>query len=75
MNDLLKPFSLEGRVALVTGASSGFGRHFAALLSRAGAKVVVAARRTDLVHCVSAIVRLREKGLVTISIIRTLRTF
>ena len=50
MNDLLKPFSLEGRVALVTGASSGFGRHFAALLSRAGAKVVVAARRTDLIQ-------------------------
>ena len=50
MNDLFQPFSLEGKVALVTGASSGFGRHFAPLLSRAGAKVVLAARRTDLIQ-------------------------
>ena len=44
---VFQPFSLEGKVALVTGASSGFGRHFATVLSRAGAKVVLAARRTD----------------------------
>jgi NAD(P)-dependent dehydrogenase (short-subunit alcohol dehydrogenase family) len=50
MNDLLKPFSLEGKVALVTGASSGFGLHFAHMLSRAGAKVILAARRTDLIQ-------------------------
>ncbi len=40
-------FSLQGRRALVTGASSGLGRHFAALLAGAGAEVFVAARRTD----------------------------
>ncbi|SIQ43587.1 NAD(P)-dependent dehydrogenase, short-chain alcohol dehydrogenase family [Aromatoleum tolulyticum] len=39
--------SLDGKVALVTGASSGLGRHFAAVLARAGAEVVVTARRTD----------------------------
>jgi len=50
MNDLLKPFLLEGKVALVTGASSGFGLHFAPLLARAGAQVVLAARRTDLIQ-------------------------
>lgn len=50
MNDLLQPFSLQGKVALVTGASSGFGRHFAAVLSRAGASVVLAARRTELIQ-------------------------
>ncbi len=50
MNELLQPFSLEGKVALVTGASSGFGRHFATVLSQAGAKVVLAARRTDLIQ-------------------------
>jgi NAD(P)-dependent dehydrogenase (short-subunit alcohol dehydrogenase family) len=40
-------FSLEGRIALVTGASSGLGRHFARVLSGAGARVAVAARRKD----------------------------
>lgn len=38
---------LEGKTALVTGASSGLGRHFARLLAREGASVVVAARRVD----------------------------
>ena len=40
-------FDLSGRTALVTGASSGLGRHFAALLARRGASVVIAARRVD----------------------------
>ena len=39
--------SLEGKAALVTGASSGLGRHFAAVLAEAGAKVVLAARRIE----------------------------
>jgi NAD(P)-dependent dehydrogenase (short-subunit alcohol dehydrogenase family) len=38
---------LDGRVALVTGASSGLGCHFARVLARHGAKVVIAARRLD----------------------------
>jgi NAD(P)-dependent dehydrogenase (short-subunit alcohol dehydrogenase family) len=40
-------FSLANQVALVTGASSGLGRHFAMTLARAGAKVAIGARRTD----------------------------
>jgi NAD(P)-dependent dehydrogenase (short-subunit alcohol dehydrogenase family) len=38
---------LAGRVALVTGASSGLGSQFARTLARAGAGVVLAARRVD----------------------------
>lgn len=38
---------LQGRTALITGASSGLGKHFAEVLSREGASVVVAARRKD----------------------------
>ena len=40
-------FSMKGRVALVTGAASGMGAQFARTLSRAGAKVICAARRKD----------------------------
>jgi NAD(P)-dependent dehydrogenase (short-subunit alcohol dehydrogenase family) len=40
-------FRLDGRVALVTGASSGLGARFAAVLHAAGAAVVVTARRDD----------------------------
>jgi gluconate 5-dehydrogenase len=38
-------FSVKGRVACVTGASSGLGRHAALVLARAGARVVGVARR------------------------------
>ena len=40
-------FDLAGEVALVTGASSGLGAHFAKVLAAAGAKVALAARRLD----------------------------
>jgi len=43
----LNQFSLNDRIALVTGASSGIGHCLAKGLAAAGAKVVVAARRTD----------------------------
>ena len=47
-------FSLANRTALVTGASSGLGRHFAQVLAEAGATVVVAARRLDRLEDVAA---------------------
>jgi len=39
--------SLSGRIALITGTSSGFGEHFARLFVREGARVVIGARRVD----------------------------
>ncbi|WP_144098278.1 SDR family NAD(P)-dependent oxidoreductase [Croceicoccus sediminis] len=38
---------LHGKVALVTGASSGLGAHFATVLAKAGAKVFIGARRIE----------------------------
>lgn len=43
-----QPYDLSGKAAIVTGASSGLGRHFAITLARAGAKVALMARRADL---------------------------
>jgi NAD(P)-dependent dehydrogenase (short-subunit alcohol dehydrogenase family) len=47
-------FDLSGRTALVTGASSGLGVQFALALQAAGAKVVVAARRTERLESLCA---------------------
>lgn len=58
MSKAIDRFRLDGRVVLVTGASSGLGTHFAQLLAEAGARVAVAARRTDkLQSVVDAIVQ------------------
>lgn len=46
--------ALNGRAALVTGASSGLGRHFAGVLCAAGAKVTVAARRVEQLKAIQA---------------------
>lgn len=53
-------FSLHGKVVLVTGASSGLGEHFAHVISAAGARVVIAARRQERLQALAA--RLRKQG-------------
>jgi len=40
-------FNLDGKIALVTGAGSGLGRHFAHVLAAAGASMILAARRRE----------------------------
>jgi NAD(P)-dependent dehydrogenase (short-subunit alcohol dehydrogenase family) len=47
VTDPLEAFRLDGRVAIVTGASSGIGERTAKVLTAAGATVVAAARRRD----------------------------
>ena len=46
-SDVARLVRLDGRVAIVTGASSGLGDRFARVLHAAGATVVVSARRAD----------------------------
>jgi NAD(P)-dependent dehydrogenase (short-subunit alcohol dehydrogenase family) len=50
---VISSFSLDGKVAVITGASSGLGRGFAAALSAAGASVVLGARRADSLDLVA----------------------
>lgn len=58
--NLQQLFSLEGRVALVSGASSGIGLHLAGTLAAAGAAVALAARRTDRLE--AAVADLQAQG-------------
>lgn len=54
---LLSRFRLDGKVAIVTGASSGIGRASALALSEAGASVVLAARSPDKLEKVARTIR------------------
>ncbi len=50
-------FDVRGKVALVTGASSGLGEHFARALGARGAVVVAAARRMDRLQALVGAIR------------------
>jgi len=57
---------LSGKVALVTGASSGLGEHFARTLAGAGASVVLAARRLEALEAVAG--RIRADGGAAVAV-------
>jgi NAD(P)-dependent dehydrogenase (short-subunit alcohol dehydrogenase family) len=60
-----KSFDLSGKHVLVTGASSGLGRHFAGVLAAAGAVLSLGARRADaLAGTVRTVGSERAQGLV-----------
>jgi NAD(P)-dependent dehydrogenase (short-subunit alcohol dehydrogenase family) len=50
----LDAFRLDGRVAIITGASSGFGAAMARLFAQAGARLTLAARREDRLAALAA---------------------
>ncbi len=50
MSSPLDRFRLDGRTVAITGASSGFGHHFAGVLAAAGARVVLGARRVEKIE-------------------------
>lgn len=52
--DVLSSFRLDGRVAVVTGASSGLGDRFAQVLHGAGASVLATARRSERLDALAA---------------------
>ncbi|MCB8910609.1 MULTISPECIES: SDR family NAD(P)-dependent oxidoreductase [Rhodococcus] len=63
---VLDRFRLDGRVAIVTGASSGLGVAFARGLAEAGADVVLAARRVDRLEKTAELVREAGRQAVTV---------
>lgn len=67
-------FDLTGKVALVTGASSGIGRASALALANQGAKVVVAARRLDRLQALVAEIKNHGKDALAIQMDVTKKT-
>ncbi|AYJ85510.1 SDR family oxidoreductase (plasmid) [Sphingomonas paeninsulae] len=60
-------FDLSGRVALVTGASSGLGERFAEILAASGAAVVLAARRTDRLEQTCAAIKAKGGRAIAVA--------
>jgi NAD(P)-dependent dehydrogenase (short-subunit alcohol dehydrogenase family) len=64
---VLDLFRLDGKVAIVTGASSGLGVAFATALAEAGADLVLAARRTDRLQETKAQIEERGRRALTVT--------
>ena len=64
---VLDAFSLEGRVAIVTGASSGLGVTFAQALAQAGADVALGARRFDRLSATQDLVQAAGRRAICVA--------
>ena len=64
---ILDLFRLDGRVAIVTGASSGLVVDFARALAEAGADVVLAARRVDKLYATARLVEDAGRRALTVA--------
>lgn len=73
MTDYLSElFSLEGRIAVVTGGSSGIGRGIATALARAGASTVIVARGCSRID--ETVAELQEAGAIAAGVVGDLGT-
>lgn len=67
-NGYAQHFSLTNRVVLVTGASSGIGAHLARVAARAGARVVLAARRIERLQQLSTEIEQAEGQALVVAL-------
>ena len=67
MGGYMSLFSLEGKVALITGSTKGIGHAIARRMAEQGAKVVISSRNQDSCDAVAA--ELRGKGLESIGVV------